>query len=451
MQSSAAAGPGDSDGPGPGPRRGDQQQQRRQPPHAVAGSYAALTVSTPGKLILMGEHAVVYGRPALVAAIDLRLRARFSSPAQPPTPGSIEIDLPGLAHRVAASWEDVLGYARRARDGWAAYAAQPAVESFLTLRGDDPAHIVKVALGEAAAALGEAAAAPPLHLRIESDLPIGSGFGSSAAAAVAVVAGYSLWRGPALAAAGRRGPNSGATAGGFVPGRGSDTADTGDAAEAADPGDAGDPGVAWDLDLAAVERLALEAERRQHGLPSGVDTATSLHGGLLWARRPPGGELSCERLATSSPLLGRLRVFHTGMPPEPTGAVVAAVRADRDRDPAGHERLFDRMEAATAALRAELARAAEDSAIVVALLREHEACLEALGVVPAPVRALVRQVEAAGGAAKVSGAGSLAGPGAGSLLVYHSAPARIAEWEFLRPFPVHPVHLGAAGFRRETP
>ncbi len=369
-------------------------------------------VSTPGKLILMGEHAVVYGRPALVAAIDLRLRACFSSPARPTTPGSLEIDLPGLAHRAATSWEEVLGYARQARDGWAAYAAKPAVESFLNLRGDDPAHIVKVALGEAAAALGETAAtAPPLHLRIESDLPIGSGFGSSAAAAVAVVAGYSLWRGPTLVTA----------------------------------------GVAGGLDLAVVERLALEAERRQHGLPSGVDTATSLHGGLLWARRPPGGELSCERLAASSPLLGRLRVFHTGMPPEPTGAVVAAVRAGRDRDPAGHERLFDRMEAATAALRAELARAAEDPVIVVALMREHEACLEALGVVPAPVRALVRQVEAAGGAAKISGAGSLAGPGAGSLLVYHSAPARIAEWEFLRPFPVHPVHLGAAGFRRETP
>jgi mevalonate kinase len=395
-------------------------------PHGIvedAAARPAVTVSTPGKLILMGEHAVVYGRPALVAAIDLRLRARFSAlPLAPRPPGhrghpphplqalhprhDVEIDLPGLGHRVTASWGEVLAYARAARDGWAAYAARPDLAGFLELRGDDPAHIVKAALGEAAAALGETAgSAPDLGLRLDSELPIGAGFGSSAAAAVAVVAGYAAWRGRD------------------------------------------------DLDGETIARLALEAERRQHGLPSGVDTTTSLHGGLLWARRlhaARGDELACERLAADAPLLGRLRVHHTGTPPEATGAVVAAVRMRRDRDPAGHERLFDRMEEATRGLRVELGAAAERPERVTALIREHQACLEALGVVPAPVRALARQVEAAGGAAKVSGAGSLAGPGAGSLLVYHADTEAAAGWEFLRPFAHLPVHLGAAGFRRET-
>ena len=31
-----------------------------------------ITVSAPGKLMLMGEHAVVYGFPSLVTAVDSR-------------------------------------------------------------------------------------------------------------------------------------------------------------------------------------------------------------------------------------------------------------------------------------------------------------------------------------------------------------------------------------------
>jgi mevalonate kinase len=84
------------------------------------------------------------------------------------------------------------------------------------------------------------------------------------------------------------------------------------------------------------------------------------------------------------------------------------------------------------------------------LIRECQACLEELGVVPPAVRALVRQIEAEGGAAKISGAGSLAGPGAGSLLVYHADAERISGWKLLRRFPAYPVHLGAAGLHRET-
>jgi mevalonate kinase len=421
-------------------------------PHGAAslpaGARAPVAVSTPGKLILMGEHAVVYGRPALVAAIDLRLTARFSTPDEPgpqlprggasttaaqPAGGApeVEVELPAIDYHTAASWAELLGYARQAREGWAAYAASPGPESFRALRGEDPGHIVKVALGEAAAALGEpvepagAERQPPvrLRLRLDSQLPVGAGFGSSAAAAVAVVAGYAVWH--AAQAAERRTARQ-------------------------RPRRAGNDNRFGALDVATVERLALEVERRQHGLPSGVDTATSLHGGMLWAERQTAGGLHCVALPTGSPLLGRLQVVHSGTPPEPTGAVVAAVRARRDRNPAAFEALFDRMAAATCALRDELAWPAEAADRVRALIHEHQLCLEALGVVPEPVRALVRQIEAAGGAAKVSGAGSLAGPGAGSLLIYHPRPERIAGWEFLRPFASVAVHLGAAGCRRET-
>jgi mevalonate kinase len=352
----------------------------------------------------MGEHAVVYGRPALVAAVDLRLTARLD----PLNGEAVQLDLAGLDHLEDLSWDDLRAYARAVRGRWEGYAERPGTQGFRTVRGDDRAHVVKVALGEAAEWLLSQSnqSDPPavlsgLRLRVDSELPIGSGFGSSAATAAAVIAGCLRYHGDLA-------------------------------------------------DLSGIERLALEVERRQHGLPSGVDGATVLYGGVQWARRLPEGGLERERIAVRSPLLHRLRVYDTGTPADPTGAVVAAVRERRDRDPASVERLLDRMEAATRAFRAQLEGDGEDPDRTLHLIRDHEACLEALGVVPEEAREVVRRVESEGGAAKISGAGSLRGPGAGSLLVYHPAPERIFGWSFLRPFPFYSVHLGAPGFREEV-
>lgn len=343
----------------------------------------------------MGEHAVVYGRPALAAAVDLRLTVRVSAAAD----AAVHLDLAGIGHTESLAWEAVRAYARAARESWREYDRQPGPERFRAVRGDDPAHVVKIALGEAADFLSEAEP-PGVRVAVASELPVGCGFGSSAATAAGVIAGYLAFRG-------------------------------------ADPG------------LDELERLTREAERRQHGFPSGIDGATVLRGGLLWARKLASGELERERIDCRSRLLSAIRVYDTGTPAEPTGAVVAAVRSRRAQDPGGHERLLDRIEAAAWGLRAELAREEEDPARVRELIRDCEACLEELGVVPAPVRDLVRRIEAAGGAAKISGAGSLAGPGAGSLLVYHSDAERISGWPFLSPLPAHPVHLGSAGLRLE--
>ncbi|HEY0558549.1 MAG TPA: hypothetical protein VGG20_30130 [Thermoanaerobaculia bacterium] len=358
----------------------------------------------------MGEHAVVYGRPALAAAIDLRLTVHLS-----PLPagnsgkaGTLVLDLPGLPHAETTSWSAVRAHTRAARESWEAYFRDPDPERFHAVRGGDPAHLVKVALGEAAAALGEEAP-PPLSLRIVSALPVGSGFGSSAATATGVVAAYlrfrNTWGGEELAQSGL---------------------------------------------AERIEQIVQEAERRQHGLPSGIDGATVLRGGLLWARKLEAGGLEVERVTLRSPLLTRFRVYDTGAPAETTGAVVAAVRHRRGGNPERHDRLLHRIETATRGFRAELESEAGDPGRFQELIRDAEACLEELGVVPPEVAALVRRIEAAGGAAKISGAGALTGPGAGSLLVYHPDPEWISGWSFLQPFSFHPVQLGAEGLRLET-
>lgn len=358
----------------------------------------SIRVSAPGKSILMGEHAAVYDRPALVAAVDRRATATLAAGG---TAGRVRLELPQVGVREETTWGAVLAYTRRCRDAWQTYAAEPGPEAFARVRGDDPAHLVKVALGEAALYLDDAEP-PPVDVRLDSEIPLGAGFGSSAAAAVATVDAYLALRGTSLA------PEE-------------------------------------------LHRLTLEVERRQHGLPSGVDNATVIHGGLVWAKKEPSGRLTVTPLAARPPILEAIRVFHSGPPAETTGAVVAAVRRRKQGDPERYEPVFDRMEAATRELRRELERERASPARLVELVRGFEGCLEEIGVVPEPVREVVRAVERRGGAAKISGAGALTGRGAGALLVVHPEPGVIDGWSFLGGLERLDLRLGAEGVRREGP
>ncbi len=59
----------------------------------------SVTASAPGKLILLGEHAVVYGHPCIVTAIDLRIRVTVAA-----LPGSqVIIHVPAQAEPFATS------------------------------------------------------------------------------------------------------------------------------------------------------------------------------------------------------------------------------------------------------------------------------------------------------------------------------------------------------------
>ncbi len=366
-----------------------------------------MVASAPGKAILIGEHAVVYGQPALIAAVGLRLTTRLT-PASEDSSSTVELHARELGGRVTTDWPEIVDYATQARRRWEHYTRTPGAAGFAEVRGDDPAHLVKVALGEAARFLDEPGG-PPLQLHLYSDLPIGAGFGSSAAVAVTVLAAY-------LTARGRR-PST--------------------------------------RDL---EALALETERRQHGMPSGVDGAAVIHGGVVWAEREgPGEPLSITPLDLTSPHLSRFRIFDTGTPAQTTGEVVAAVRGRVEADHGTFDPILERMGATARAFRRELAGDRDDPESLMDLIRTYQADLEALGVVPPAVRELIRRVEAAGGVAKISGAGALASPeggdrpGAGSLLVYQPEPHRLDDLPFLEPFPHYAVPLGAQGYRVETP
>ena len=42
-----------------------------------------ITISAPGKLMLFGEHAVVYGKPSIVTAVNQRLSIKALSSDEP--------------------------------------------------------------------------------------------------------------------------------------------------------------------------------------------------------------------------------------------------------------------------------------------------------------------------------------------------------------------------------
>lgn len=325
------------------------------------------TAVAPAKLILMGEHAVVYQRPALVAAIDLWLRVTVT----PRQESGVGLHLDELDHRETTDWSSLCAYADTVRERWRRYVENPTSEAFARMRGDDPAHLVKVALGETERRL-PGAGTPSMNVTVRTQQPIGAGFGSSAAVAVAVV-------------------KAALTAQGVT------------------------------ISDEVLHEVVLDVERRQHGTPSGIDPATVRRGGLVWAEHTDG-DLDYQSVTPRSPVLDAFRVLHTGTPGESTGTVVDAVRARRDDDPEAFQAHLDRMEAATRELRAVLAREGGAPDETVQIVRRIETGLEGLGVVPKPVQQIVRAVEAKGGAAKISGAGALSGAKAGPLLVYHPDP-----------------------------
>ncbi|MGQ9514074.1 MAG: mevalonate kinase [Thermoproteota archaeon] len=160
--------------------------------------------SAPGKVILSGEHAVVYGNPCLVAAIDLRSEA------------SVEVTNEEMIEIIS----DKLGRQT--------FNLEPEISG--SELGLFPIAAV------AGSVLKKAGRRRGLRIRVSSQIPFGSGLGSSASVLVAVASACSN-------------------------------------------------AFELDLNLEEIAMLAGEGERKIHFKPSGVDVNVALNGGVMIFRR----------------------------------------------------------------------------------------------------------------------------------------------------------------------
>ena len=299
----------------------------------------------PGKLILSGEHAVVYGRPALAMAIDRCAQSVISLGANDLVSFNLvdlkETDsftlraLGDLKTRLQRNYQLFLSGDLGIRD-----VLHKPIElyeyAFITLL--DGLHL-KFSDG--------------LNIQTQSNIPIGCGMGSSAATILSLLRGIGHYFRVE-----------------FRPD--------------------------WFL------KYSMEAEKLQHGFPSGVDSFISLNGGCALFQNGQATSVPLPRLA--------MYLVNTGTPGATTGECVVEVKNRFERDV-----IWNDFEAVTLALeKAVRANKLED---VQQAIRENHRLLSRIGVVPAKVQQFIGEIEAQGGAAKICGAGSVLGEAAGMVLV----------------------------------
>ncbi|CAM6109119.1 unnamed protein product [Calypogeia fissa] len=262
----------------------------------------------PGKVIISGEHAVVHGTPAVAAALDRYTTVRIKR--RPPLVigdrGVLSVDLPEVKLRL--SWP--MQYIKQVLDfPWTETDALDTkqIESTKLILED----FVKREVLDTPARAGVAAflflyvsivGLQPLEVSITSELPVGSGLGSSAAFCVAAAAALLTLAGKVELQADE---------------------------------------LKWmDLDDEGrnlVNTWAFEAEKIIHGRPSGVDNTVSCYGHVVRFKK---GHLT--RL--HSPRQLRMLITNTNVSRN-TKALVAGVGELAVRHPTAMAAVFQAIEA----------------------------------------------------------------------------------------------------------
>jgi len=299
----------------------------------------------PGKLILSGEHAVVYGKPAVAMAIDRSVTATIETSPD----GQIAFEMPGVSERDSFTILALQDFKRRALHNYHLF-----LEGKMGIRDvlHKPVDLFKFGFINVLDGLHRSLDSG-IVIRLKSSIPVGSGMGSSAAAVLSELRALGHY-------------------------------------------------LRVDFKPEWYYEFSLETEKLQHGHPSGVDSYISLYGGCA----------AFQNGAARSVPLPRMKMYlvETGSPEATTGECVVQVKEQFHND-----LIWNDFEAVTNEV--EKAVRENNSALMRSLLRENHRLLCRIGVVPQKVQQFVADVEVAGGAAKICGAGAIRGQNGGVVLV----------------------------------
>jgi mevalonate kinase len=353
-----------------------------------------IVVSAPGKIHLMGEHAVVYGKPALLSAIDRRCTITIQSR----TDGNIVISSEGIASKEQISFRALTEKVKQAEKNWQTFSKTNDVTLLKSLTSE-PLDYATLCIGITLMHYNITTLSSGFRCAIFSAVPVGSGIGSSASLSVSIAGALSAY---------------------FE--------------------------KPWDINV--INSIAYRCEQLKHGFPSGGDNSAVCYGKLTWFRKESPELKLIQPVPFSVPekLSKRFILIDTGKPEESTGEMVSHVRTLKEQNPKLVRDFLENQEQLARELLAVVKNG--DEKRFPEIIREGGRNLESIGVVSDLAKQLIRDIEKKGGSAKMCGAGGKK-KGSGVVLAYHINPEVIRDVAHAHKFISFLLQLGCEGVKEE--
>ena len=342
----------------------------------------------PGKVHLIGEHSVVHGEPAIIATINRYAQVYARNTDQ------ITIDAVNLGRKESYAVEEIRNFTTSMNKLWKKCYDKEEKDKFKEMRDflkKDEINPIKAMVGKS---LEQLHIKSGVDIRIDSEIPIGAGLGSSAALSVAIPKAISEVYSQNLSR--------------------------------------------YDINITAKE-----IEKFNHGTPSGGDNSTCCHGGIVWFQKPSTIKLLKEEIPY---VLENFVLVKTGKIKQPTEETVERstgrmVDIVGNLPPEYRDPRIKLLGKSTYEMRSALER--KDFNVMKNLMNLAHKTLAELHISTDEMDTIHSRVKKIGGSAKLSGAG---GPGS-VMLCYYENKGKLVD--LLKDLDYEPqeVELGVDGLR----